>query len=176
MENTEKSEALAAIDVIAAEIHEEYRKVGETTGHKLPTWEDLPNEARSMSRTLARLTLSKMERVYLEACDKAKKGFDEKLAALPKPAAAPAPAPALPPINIEKTLDAISLKFKDALLTWGETKDGNPLEQGIDNAIRKFAEKLALDVLASSPELMSKLRDSVAEALTNGLLGDKEEE
>ncbi len=71
-------------------------------------------------------------------------------------------------------MDAISLKFKDALLTWGETKDGNPLEQGIDNAIRKFAEMLAVEVLKESPELMSKLRESVAEALTNGLIDDKE--
>lgn len=175
MEHTEKKEALEAIDVIAAEIHEEYRKVGAAGGHKLPAWEKLPDEARSMSRTIARLCLSKMERVYMEARDNATKNFEEKLASLPKTAPAPA-APSKPPVDLEKTLDAISIKFKDALVSWGEAKEGNPLEQGIDNAIRKFAEKLAIDVLSGSPELMEKVRDSVAEALTRGLLGEKEEE
>lgn len=172
MENTEKSEALAAIDQIAAEIHEEYRKVGSLQGHKLPAWDEMPEASKSMSRTLARLTLSKMEKVYMEARDNATKNFEEKLASLPKAA----PAPARAPLDIEKTLDAISLKFKDALLTWGETKGGNPLEQGIDNAIRKFSESIAFDVLKENPELQAKLRDSVAEALTKGLMDDEKEE
>lgn len=183
MEHTERSEALNAIDVIASEIHSEYMKVAEQTGHKLASWDKIPEEAKGMCRTLARLTLSKMEKVYLEAREKIEKDVtvdvNKKLRAeyeamVSKAAPAAVPAKSLSLDDAGKFLEVIKTKVLEALTVHADLKNGNPLEQGIDNAIRKFSESLAIDVLRENPELQSKLKENVGEALMSGLLGDKE--
>lgn len=173
--HTEKQEALNAIDVVAAEVHAEYVRVGEQQGHKLPAWDKMPEEAKGMARTIARLMLSKMERVYMEARDNATKNFEEKLASLPK--AQPGPAPVAPksPEQVNALIESVTKQIKGVLMDWDAIKTGNPVEQGIDNAIRLFSERMAIEVLKESPELQAKLKESVAEMLTSGLLGDKEE-
>jgi soluble cytochrome b562 len=171
MENTERKEALAAIDVIAAEIHAEYAKVGEQTGHKLPAWEDVPESAKAMPRTLARLMLSKMERVYLEASEKAKTAAKEEAAKTANP---------------KETIGEKAAAFKDlakyvedavsrVMTKSEELKAPNPFEEGIDNAIRKIAEKIAVDIMVADEELQEKLKQNIAETLRVGLFGDKEE-
>jgi hypothetical protein len=170
MENTERKEALAAIDVIAAEIHAEYAKVGEQTGHKLPAWENVPEEAKAMPRTLARLMLSKMERVYMEASEKAKAAVKEETAkTVPKESLA---EKAVVFKDLAKFVeDAVDrVMKKDA-----ELKAPNPFEEGIDNAIRKISEKIAVDIMVGDPELQAKLKENIEEALKVGLFGDKEE-
>jgi hypothetical protein len=171
MENTEKADAMAAIDGLAAEIHGEYVKAAEARGSRLPAWTEIPEDAKSMCRTLARLTISKMEKTYFEARESAMKDFEKRLAERPA-AAAPAKTSTLDPFNVIKEINVQIDKVLDRVY---EIKSGNPLEKGIDSAIEMFAQKLALEVLSSSPELVAKLKDNVIGALTEGLLGDKEE-
>lgn len=168
MENTERKEALAAIDIIAAEIHAEYVKVADQTGHKLPAWEQLPEEARVMSRTLARLTMSKMEKVY----DEAQKKFA---------ASTPAPAPAVPGREsvTEKTkaFEGLTKTIEEAVARLieknADEKQGNPISQGVDNAIRTVVEKLATSVILSDEEIQESLRGNITQAIKEGLLGKR---
>jgi hypothetical protein len=171
MENTERKEALAAIDVIAAEIHAEYAKVGEQTGHKLPAWEDVPESARAMPRTLARLMLSKMETVYSQAFEKAKAATKEEAAKAP-PAKESLGEKAVVLKDLAKYVEksVSDLMDKQALL-----EDVNPIEDGIDSAIKKISEKMAVDILVADEELQAKLKENITEALRSGLFGDKED-
>jgi hypothetical protein len=171
MENTERKEALAAIDTVAAEIHAEYAKVGEQTGHKLPAWEDVPESARAMPRTLARLMLSKMEAVYSQATEKARK---EAAAAPPAP---PAAAPAKESLgdkaiffeNLTKLIEEAATRLIDKQ---ADAKEGNPVNQGIDNAIRKLVEKLAVDVMVADEDLQAMLKEQITDAFKTGLFGE----
>lgn len=171
MENTERREALAAIDVIAAEIHAEYAKVGEQTGHKLPAWENVPEEAKAMPRTLARLMLSKMERVYLEASEKAKTAAKDEAAKTAPPKESLAEKAGVVKELAKHVEDAVKrLMDKQA-----DLETANPFEEGIDNAIRKISEKIAVDIMVADEDLQEKLKQNISEALRVGLFGDKEE-
>lgn len=168
MENTERQEALAAIDVIAKEIHEEYAKVGAQTGHKLPAWEDIPEQAKAMPRTLARLTLSKMEKVYLETVEKAKTAAKEEVAkSMPaKPETLGDKAVVLKDLakHVEEAVKRLMDKQADL-------EAPNPFEEGIDSAIRKISEKIAVDIMVGDEELQAKLKENISEALRVGLFG-----
>lgn len=172
MENTEKRDAMAAIDGLASEIHAEYMSAAKARGQELPSWDQIPEEAKGMCRTLARLTISKMEKTYFEARESALKDFEKRLAERsPAPAAQP-PAQSFDAFALVKEIHAHVEKALDRVQ---EIKVGNPLESGIDEAIKLFSQKLALEVLSSSPELQTRLKDSVVEALTAGLFGDNHE-
>jgi hypothetical protein len=173
MENTERKEALAAIDIVAAEIHAEYAKVGEQTGHKLPSWEDVPEAAKAMPRTLARLMLSKMEKVYLETYEKM-----SKAAATATPAP-PAAAPAKESLGDKaKLLEGITKGVEEAVARLIDkqavAKEGNPFAQGVDAAIKKITEKLAIDVLVADQELQDRIKEQVTKMLETGLFGDED--
>lgn len=173
MEHTEKKDAMAAMDGVAAEIHHEYVKAAEQMGQRLPPWEQIPDSAKTMCRTLARLMLTKMEKVYFDAKETVNKDATAEIAVLKAElAAAKVATPKADPSSILKQIQA---QILEALDRYGEIKVGNPLEKGIDAAIEMFSQKLALEVLSSSPELVAKLKDNVIGALTAGLLDDKEE-
>src|SRR6185369_2174628 len=95
MENTEKRDAMAVIDGLASEIHSEYMKAAAQVGQQIKSWEEIPDSARSMCRTLARLMLSKMEEVHFKTRDATlKEAKDAAPVVFPAP-----PAPARAPFD-----------------------------------------------------------------------------
>lgn len=178
MENNEHTEALAVIDSIAAEIHAEYAKVAKQGGHELPAWDDINESMKKMPRTLARLTLSKMETVYEEAFKKATKLAAEKS---PAPAAPPPPAAAA----AKETLGDKSIFFENLTKLVEETaarlidkqaiaREGNPITQGIDNAVRKLVESLTIKLLSEDEGIKEALTTQITTAINEGLLGGDE--
>jgi len=127
-----------------------------------------------MPRTLARLMLAKMETVYSQAFEKAKK---ETAATTPAP---PAAAPAKESLGDKaKLLESITKGIEEAVARLIDkqavAKEGNPFARGVDAAIQKITEKLAIDVLVADEEIQNRIKEQVTAALETGLFGEEGE-
>jgi DNA-binding ferritin-like protein len=122
--------------------------------------------------------LSKMETIYDEATKKANKLAEERLASSAPP---PPPAAAAKESVAEKAaaLEALTKHVEAAVARLidkqADAREGNPINQGIDAAIRKVVENLAVGVMVDDQELQAALKEQITTALKDGLFGDKEE-
>lgn len=161
----EKEEAKRVLDELAREIHGIYGQHATEAGLKTPKWEELPESAKRISRDISRLVLAKMQEAYNE-------GKKVSLEA----GASPPPPVQRPPAS-EEVLKAIS-DLKSEIEKIGVIRQvaASPIVRGLNEAVSKLTEKLALEIISENPELLSKLRQVAEAELVRFLSYDEKEE
>ena len=173
--SVEQEEAQKALDELAREIHGIYGTHAATGGLKTPKWEELPDRAKAISRDISRLVLSKMQEAYAEGKKSSLPPAPADEAKISQPFTIPLPK-SWSVDDAIKFVEGLKPRVDDILKKISAMKSSSPIGRGLNDAISKVTEKLALDVLTETPELMSKLRQVVEGELARFLSDDEKEE
>jgi hypothetical protein len=175
--NLEQEEAKKVLDQLAREIHGIYGQHAVEAGLKTPKWEELPEPAKRISRDIARLTLTKMVEAHIEGAglkDAPRKPVEE-----------------LPKVDRHATLQlpkswsaeealhfvkGIGPEIEKIVSQVADAKRPNPVEKGLNRALAKVTESIALTVLQESPGLTTRLRQIVEGELMHSIVGDEGDE
>lgn len=175
----EQEEAKRAMDGLAREVHGIYGQHAAEAGLKTPKWEELPEPAKGISRDISRLVLVKMHEAYNEGvklgqAEKAVTGAEKAVDAIEKSTVA---IPLPRSWGAKEALEFVSgakPHLEELLDKAFAAKRASPIGKGLDAAISRLTEKMAVDVFAEDPELMAKLRRIVETELARFLLSDPE--
>ena len=171
--SVEQKEAMAVMDVLAREIHGIYGQHAAEAGLKTPSWEDLPDKARAVSRDMAKLVVSKMQEAYDKGTKSKPPVEHASTVQIPLPKSWSAEealrfGKGVKPV-IEDLVNGLLPKLKDA-------KRISPIGKGLDDALSKITEEIAVEVVKENPEIRAKLRQIVEGELTRFISDDDEKE
>lgn len=167
--NVEQEEAKKIVDKLAREIHGIYGQHATEAGFKTPKWEELPDPAKGISLDMARFTLTKMQEAYSEGL----KVAGEKKHVPETPTASPSRS--WSPADISKLTEDLVPRLK-GLIEHVESAKRGPVGTGLDRAVAKLVESLALTVIQETPEMLSKIRGIVESQLNQFLAIDTDGE
>lgn len=164
--NVEQEEAKKALESLAREIHGIYGQHAAEKGLTAPRWEDLPDSAKAISRDISRLVLAKMQEAYLEG----------RKSAPPEPAEKQRVPDAFPfALSLEKILGDLGTLASRTVDQVAGAVRRSPISLGLDAAISKVIEKVALDVISSDEALIARIREVVESELGEYFSGEDRE-
>jgi hypothetical protein len=152
----EQEEAIKAMDRLAREIHEIYGKHAEQMGLHTPGWEELPDNAKAVPRSISKLVLLKMQEAYAEG-SKVKGQQKEAKRAEESPASTSTPT-AWSTEDAAKLIERVKPLFDDTVEKMRDAKRESPFLDGLDIFIRKLSERSCETVLEENPEINNRIQ------------------
>lgn len=174
MNNVEQEEAKKAIDCLAREIHGIYGQHAAEAGLRTPKWEDLPEPAKQISRDIGKLTLTKMMEAHQQGVDI--KTELKKIETVERPAIAIPLPKSWTPKDALDFIKGAKPEIEEFVHNTITAKRTSPVAKGLDAAVSRITEKVALDVMAENPEILAKIRQVVEAELMNFISGNEKED
>lgn len=165
MSNVEQEEAKKVVDELAREIHGIYGQHATEVGLKTPKWEELSDSAKRVSRDMAKFMLLKMAEV--------ESSRSKKTEVVEKPSLAiPLPKSWTKQEAVEFVKE-VKPEIEGLIDKFTVSREESPVAKGIDEAIAKVTERIALGLIADDESVMEKLK-SIVDAEIDRLLNQEE--